>query len=354
VTLEYSDKLHAYTRVTEDGTRILIPGVTTILNMVGGDKTNAISGWAVNMTVQWVLENWPEEDAKPYLASFYQQMRDKMPWDEFSAQADLSLSISGQALVKLLNDARSNHRKVKEKAADIGHIAHEWLEGYIKHLIAGGKYYDAALPRDTAVEEGVTHDMLDKATRCVLAALDWMEKHNFQPVQSERKIYSREYDYAGTLDWIAFIKPCGDPSCCPTALGSDVVRALGDFKSSNSLHNEYRIQTASYQSAWQEEFPDQPIHTRIVLRLGKEDGKFEPMVLPPSEFDRDMDGFLGTLQMYTWHKQLDLEDKHEKALAKAAAKAAKEAAAPPKARRPRKKIVIPQVQVEDDGIRIEA
>lgn len=337
VNIYYDSPLHAYYRLSDDGQKILIPGVTTVVGMI--DKSGPLTQWAANMVVQWVIENFPvgqDDDGHIHqtLSSFYQQMRDKLPWEEFSAQADMTLSVGAQQLVKLLNDARFNYKAISKEATDIGHIAHKWLEEYIIDMI-NGVPHTSTLPNTWEVEVGgPTQEMLEKATRCIQAALEWMDKHAFTPVHSERKIYSLTYDYAGTLDWIAHITSCGDPKCCPF---HGTVRALGDFKSSRSLYDEYRAQTASYQAAWQEEFPDQPIAVRVLLRLGKDSGDFESMTMTEDEFERDFDGFLGTLQMYGWSKQLELDRKHEKALAKAAAKALE----PPKKRRAPKKIVVP-------------
>ena len=39
----------------------------------------------------------------------------------------------------------------------------------------------------------------DRAKSCVKAALTWMRSHNVKWLKTEEKIYSKEYDYAGTF-----------------------------------------------------------------------------------------------------------------------------------------------------------
>lgn len=297
VKLYYDDALHAYYTKGFDGTRFLVPGSTTVCGMI--DKSGPLTQWAANETCNLIRA----ELAKKPLAAF-----------------------TPEEIETLLNNARFNYRTISRQATDIGSMAHNWLEARIKAQIAGEHYY-AAMPESP------------QACNCILAALDWMEKHKFRPVVSESKVYSRKWGFAGTTDWIAYITGCGDPECCPFV---GEVLALGDFKSSKQLYDEYRAQLASYQEAWEELHPDQLIAVRVILRLGKEDGKFEPMVLMPEEFETDLDGFLGTLQAFNWMKQLTLNKKFNKSQAKKAKAKAKPKATPRKPRKTIRKLLIPQ------------
>jgi hypothetical protein len=306
ITLLFDDLLHAYT-VEEEGQRYLVPGVTTVLEMI--DKP-ALMQWAANSTVAWLLAKFPaNDDLRKILLDAYERVKTKIPWDDLDQYfKDVQLSISAAELAKLCNEARFNYRAISKDATDVGHAAHEWLEILIKRHLSGERGFHVVLPTE------------DRAKRCVQAALNWMGKHNFKPLSSERKLYSRKYSYAGTMDWDGMVTGCGDPKCCGF---SGEARVLGDFKSSNGLYDEYRMQLAAYLYAVEEEFPDEHHTAGIILRLGKDTGDFDTMVMNREEMETDFNGFLGTLQMYHWQKQLDITKKYAKLDAKAADKAEK-------------------------------
>ena len=328
VTLEYSHSLHAYTTV-EDGVRRLVPGVTSVCAMI--DKSGPLTQWAANETVNWVINKFPsvnsdggDRDNSAVLRELYECVKNRVPWHDPNALAlpEQWLSIPAGKLAALLNEARFNYRSISKDATDIGHLAHEWLEGYIKALIAENTSdFDAlsAAGREHVAKTPMPED--GKAYNCVQAALRWFERHKFRPLFSEKKIYSRRHGYAGTIDWLAWVTSCGDPNCCPFE-GEALV--LGDFKSSRSLYDEYFCQLAAYREAIEEEFPDLKIGACVLLRLGKEDGEFESRTATVEEFESDLDGFLGILQTYHWQKQRDLNRKFERELAKAEEKAKKE------------------------------
>ena len=112
---------------------------------------------------------------------------------------------------------------------------------------------------------------------------------------TERKIYSEKHNYAGTTDGRCLVDSCSDPLCCPKAF-KDVLSII-DWKSSNFLYIEYLFQTAAYEAAEREEL-GLDIRDRWVLRLGKEDGKFETWHLTDEDFEEDFAGFLACLALY--------------------------------------------------------
>lgn len=310
VTLYYDDALHAYYTI-EGGQKLLCPGCTTVTGMI--DKSGPLTQWAANQTVEYarnhvkVVSRYIDLDG---LSGDFVNLTDLEP---------------------ILEKARFNYRTTQKTAQDIGKLAHLWLECHTKSLMRALTVGD--LP-DTVnlpvIEDG------SKAQNCVNAALDWFGKHKFKPLQAERKIYSRQYGYAGTFDWLAYVTPCGDLSCCPLEMGSGEVLALGDFKSSKSIYDEYRAQLAAYQAAWEEEFPDQPIDCRIILHLGKDDGQFNAKVLTGfNQFSTDFDGFLGALATYNWLKQLELDRK---------------AAKPPTKRRAPRRVVVKEPEAIPIGV----
>jgi hypothetical protein len=305
VKLVYDAGLHAYYEEI-DGEKYIVPGCTTVVGFI--DKSGPLTGWAARSTVEL--------------------LRDRLVCEIHPGvfKVDHSLIESVEQLDALLLEAKANYRKISKTATDIGHLAHEWLE---KNTVAmlGGTEFTGPLPNDP------------KAINCIEAALGWQTKHNFRPVFAERKFFSRRLGVAGTADWGALIDSCGDPACC-TFTGKNR-KALGDYKSSKALYDEYRIQTAFYVDAYQEEFPDDLFDLRVILHLGKEDGEFDTMVLSdPNDLALDLAAFEGALAICNWTKQLQMDKKFARDSERAAKKLLVK-------KTPAKRVRVPKV-VEDD------
>ncbi len=276
-------KTHTYFRV-QDGEEIRIPGVTTIVGVY--DKSPQLMQWAANMATDYIEQKLDSLGIHP------------------AGSVDIS-EIRGW-----LQKARFNHKDYKETAAEIGKIAHNWLEDYIKADISGRS--------DKMCELMQVLPENEQARNGCLAALDWMKAHKVKWVDTERKVYSVLHQFAGTTDGICYITSCGNAECCGqwvkadnrwerVAVNFSDVLADADWKTSNQLHESYNWQTAAYTIALNEEIgPDsefkelsEPIRYRVVARLGKEDAKFEARLLLPDTLDRDFDTFLACLLLYT-------------------------------------------------------
>lgn len=303
VSVYYDDALHIYVRYEGDR-EIKIPGSTSILGIV--DKSAPLMQWAANKAVEHV--------------------KDKLILNTCSVEDTVQRSL----VEGWLDEAKFTHKEHKEQAGDIGHIAHNWLEQYIKLLIAGesikASRYRENLPESPQAASGVT------------AALDWMRRHNVRWCFTERKIYSRRYDFAGTADGLAYISACGDADCCGhwrkdgdrwerVAADFRYRLAIVDFKTSNSLHDSYDRQVASYLKAIEEEIGDKLDHHieyRVLLRLDKVDASFESRLLMPETIDRDFQIFLDCLALYRSVNAAEDEEKQRKREVRAQTKTDKE------------------------------
>jgi len=293
VTLVYDDFVHTYT-VVEGEDRFIVPTATGVCAMIAKD---ALVPWAAKMVTSFISEH------SKWVDSFN---------DENDCYWQSKLEVTGvdsqETWDKFLQEAKTNFRKISEEALDVGSLAHAWLEEYTKAMIEGVEY-NAPLPAN------------DAACRAITSALDWHAKHNFRPIAAEKKVYSRELNTAGTFDWIAFIDSCDDPKCCKIQFKDKL--ALGDYKSSKAIYDEYKIQTAFYKFAVDEEKDfidegDTHIEARVILRLGKSDGEFESMILMDEEdYQLDLEAFLGALKIYSWKEQNSLNNKAEKQRLKA-------------------------------------
>ncbi|MDE1868081.1 MAG: hypothetical protein KGI08_10295 [Thaumarchaeota archaeon] len=215
-----------------------VDGTTGILSVI---NKPALLGWAVKVTVEFLANV-----LKPGVAL-----------DEVQIKA-------------LLEGAKRAHRQKKTDAADIGTFVHDWIKDYI----AGKK---PAPPVNEQIKNAVD------------TFLSWEKDQKVEFLESERAIYSKQYGYAGTLDFIAKI-------------GGKTV--LGDFKTSSGIWDEYFLQIAAYQQAYLEEFPDKTIVGGVIVRIGK-DGTLETK--ETTKYDKDVLGFNGALVLYRRLQELKNE-----------------------------------------------
>lgn len=317
IELRYDPVEHVYLLVTEDGQLDKQNGVTTVCKII--DKSNPLMSWACKMMSQKLLRTAPwlvKDSVGNYLAM---------------TQAEVE---------KWVMDAKNAHEEKLEDAGAVGHMAHNWVESLIKFLLDPEKPNPLAnIPQNP------------QARQACVAATDWMIKHNVRWVATERKIYSRMWRYAGTLDGLCYVDSCDDPTCtgCRGKEFKDRL-SVADWKTSNYLYMEYLFQTAAYEAAHEEEF-DVDITDRWIIRLGKDDGEFEAWRREPEDFELDFGGFLDALRLTRRVRDVELNLQERKADIRAAQKVVREAAkavkeAAEKAERARVKAEKQQARVE--------
>lgn len=306
VELRYDPKDHIYLLVLPDGTLEPQDGVTSVVHII--DKSSALIPWGCKMMSQKIMLAAPKATL-PTGDVVIPQM----------SLADFE---------KLVMEGKSAHKEKLEEAATVGHTAHDWIERYIKSVLAvdDARKFEllAKFPSD------------ERASNCCIAALEWMKDHNVRWISTERKIYSRKYKYAGTMDGIALVDSCSNPGCkvcCDVEPFTDHLTVV-DWKSSNYLYLEYLYQTAAYTQAFNEEqgyilgslaeaLPASFATDRWVIRLGKEDGEFEPWYAPSDTFESDWKGFYDALSLTRDVRITEARIKDRKAAQSAVEKAAK-------------------------------
>jgi hypothetical protein len=274
VTLRYDPKEHVYFLVN-NGELEKLAGVTKTCGII--DKSEALVPWAAKMMSLKLFNTTPTMTLPTG-----EKIVPQMAWPDYE---------------KLVNEAKSAHKDRLEDAGEVGHIAHDWVERYIKIILQ----YDAEADHtnrailDTRLEVHLANLPSDeRAKNACVAALDWMQQHSVRWRFTERKIYSRTYKYAGTLDGLAFVDSCTNPNCCPHQFKGRL--SIVDWKTSNYLNPGYLLQTASYEFAYEEE-TGEDVLDRWVIRLGKDDGEFESWHTEPDLFDLHFDGFLTCLKL---------------------------------------------------------
>lgn len=294
VTLRYYDKEHTYYLLTPDGTEERQDGVTTVCHII--DKSSALVPWGCKM------------------------MKDKLVMTVPGTRTAGVVVMTEGELEEWLTKGKSAHKERLEEAGAIGHTAHNWIEQYIKLTIAkdveGRQNHRINMPSD------------DRAKKACEAALEWMRRHNVRWHLTERKIYSRRYKYAGTMDGLCTCDSCDNPKCCPNPFKDRLT--IADWKTSNYLYLEYLLQTAAYMQAYNEEessiaHSGRSLATdRWVIRLGKDDGEFEAWHVEEHLFAKHFAGFEQALNLTRTVADIESDLKTRKDGLKAALKAEKD------------------------------
>jgi hypothetical protein len=291
--IRFDKESHRYYRVEELGNLTLLRGVTNVVHII--DRSMALMPWAAKKVAEKMIRLVATEtrDGQIYLVP-------------------MTLAYFTQ----LVMEAKKAPNEEKEEAGDIGHMAHACLEDSIRHALDHTE--------DHIVRELKNLPTDEKAATAANSAFNWMKAHNVRWIETEGKIYSKQYGYAGTMDGLAYVDSCTDRTCCRSSFTNHL--SLIDWKSSNYLYIEFLFQTASYQHAKQEESGIK-IEDRWVLRLGKnedEAGKFEPWYMGPEDFQQDLDGFLACLRLVELVDSVTDRMKNQKALIKGVKKEVRE------------------------------
>lgn len=287
VILYYDDSAHAYYRFGPDGNRVDVPGVTTVLQIV--DKSKPLMLWAVKLAITTLRNGLINPDGS-------------------------MVRLSTEDLNALLEDARTKHSQELQEAGDVGHVVHALLEKAIKKAI---------LETNGVLQPLEEIPIDERVKNSTGAALVWTQKHKVRFIFTERKVYSKEFDVAGTGDGLAWVSSCDDPSCCRDEYIDRL--AFIDWKTSKSMRSTYILQTAIYRFAYIEETRE-PVTDTWILKLDKETGKLTALHRPPETFEMELNAFLAALQLYRSMDEVEESLRKDKAELKAVAKSIRDAA----------------------------
>jgi hypothetical protein len=248
VVCEFNPLRHTYTIINK-GRRFKVPSVTRITSIV--DKSGPLMAWAINNTL---------DVCKGAIApgSEYAETYLEAVWDA----------------------AKKSSQITKTEAADRGKRFHELIEASLSQG-------SSSSPELQEIAGSLSIGSL----------LTWLERSGAQTMEAiERRVYSRRYRYSGTLDAIA---------------GTEAGLILLDWKTGKSIYPEYRLQTAAYVAAYEEEFPDKKIAGRYLVRIA-EDGSIEPHFYPRKTLRKDFAAFLGAKALFDRVQQIEKETRKKK------------------------------------------
>lgn len=233
-----------------DGTRV--PSVTTVLGRF--KEAGGLIHWSWNlayeplMRARALLEQVHTGDARP---------------------EDVSAFLS-------LPAERFDYRAVRDKAADAGTVAHEMVD-----CMVHGRTFDPS---------PYTPELVTMARPAFEAFDEWAAQSRFAVVDSEKPLVSERYRFGGTRD----------------AILVNGKRALGDWKTSNSIYPEYLCQLAAYGVLDEEDggVLEGGFH---LLRFSKQQKPTDPVQFSHmfwSHLDQAREAFLGMRQLYDVMKDL--------------------------------------------------
>lgn len=248
--LHFDEASHVY---TVDGQ--VVPSVTGIMEATSG-KFGIGAGWSAKMCGEFLAARFPKDVDK--LVTFEAE--------------NMSLIVDEIELNDFIKSMKGHWRRTSNKAADIGTMVHKYAEDYL----AGKK------PKRPSNK---------MAKNAVEAFHDWIASHDIEVIASEQKVYSKLYQYAGTLDLDAVI---------------DGKRTIADFKSSKAIYPEMFIQCGGYAVAREEELNQSlsdPIYEACCIIQFSKDGKgFN--VKWSDDFEKDQAAFLSAKHYFDRVNQL--------------------------------------------------
>ena len=182
-------------------------GVTTVLSVIS--KPMLIQ-WAANMAVDYIKDNW--FDKQETLES----------WEE------------------VLKEARTAHRKKKEKAGDWGTAVHLAIEEWIK----------LKKEEPTLDEKGL--EVFNKFRA-------WAEENSVKFLESEKHLWSEKMWTGGIVDLV---------------IEMNGKKYIADIKTSSGIYNEAFFQMAAYDLMLKEMGEGKDVEGYIVINL-KKDGTMD-------------------------------------------------------------------------------
>jgi hypothetical protein len=165
------------------------------------------------------------------------------------------------SLERIIDQAKNKTEEIKKDAGLVGTVVHGLIEDFLK-----GK----KIPQQSD----------DKVINCWNLFLDWWNKQEYQVVELEKKVFSKKYNYAGTLDLVLKDK------------NGNLI--LADIKTSNHISFDYTLQLNAYKQAYEEE-TKLKISKGLIIRLPKKDGKIEVKELPLNK--QMFNAFLGAIHI---------------------------------------------------------
>jgi len=208
VRLIEKDNKHFYQVTKKDGSQETYPGVTGILDIIGGDKTQRLMGWAKKEALNSVANSLKEFQNSP-------------------------VTVTQEWIDGVIKKARMRPKKILDTASNFGTRLHSAIDS----IILGVK---------PVIDEDISP--------CLNEFMNWKANNRIEFVSGDTPVASIKHGYGGKLDAIGKI-------------GKDIV--LVDWKSARGAWDTMGLQVAGYSLALKEQYGIKASKLMIV-RLIKE------------------------------------------------------------------------------------
>jgi len=165
--------------------------------------------------------------------------------------------------------------KVLDEAAQIGTLLHLLIEGHQQGFDIDTKVY--------------SYNQEKAAMKAFAGYLQWYEKVKFKALRNELVLVNEEMQVGGTID-------------CIGRMGEDLV--VVDWKSSKYLYAENKLQLAAYTYMFEQAQPKANVAYGLVMRFGKDDGKFHQHVIKREKLETGIEIFKALVKISQLKSQL--------------------------------------------------
>lgn len=153
-----------------------------------------------------------------------------------------------------------DYRKVTDKAADIGTVAHYFVECFLRKQQADQEYIDEFSTANIKVAQFAYQQFEEIWKQLDLETFPVVDKNGETVMSAEVQLVSEDWLFGGTIDNMARRK-------------GDGTYWLGDVKTSSGVYDEHWLQMAAYWHMWEENYPEMPIRGVNIFHLDKATGK---------------------------------------------------------------------------------
>ena len=165
--------------------------------------------------------------------------------------------------------------KVLSEAGDIGTLLHLLIEGHQQGFDVDTKDY--------------SYNQEKAAMKAFAGYLQWYEKRKFKSLRNELVFVNEEMQVGGTIDSIG-------------KMGDDLV--VVDWKTSKYLYAENKLQLAAYTYMFEQAQPKANVAYGLVMRFGKDDGKFHQHVIKREKLETGIEIFKALVKISQLKSQL--------------------------------------------------
>ena len=191
------------------------PSVTSVLGIIGGDKTQALMGWAKKVSIEFISKELKEMIGK-------------------------DIKIDDAFIDNIGKVGKQRPKWELEKAGNFGNRAHDAIDNFI---------IDGRLPTD------------DEIRPVFDGFIKWTKEHKFNIISGDMTVGSKKHGFGGRMDALAIDEE-----------GNYIIL---DWKTSNYFSKDYALQVAAYAAAFAEQY-NVPLPKKCyIVKFAKTDAIYE-------------------------------------------------------------------------------